>query len=104
MNSILEMSFRSTYMFGSMIGGSERKFPVIHLIGGRKITDVKVGEENVTTWAYTENSYVDGETIYECLKRHGVSHKEVLKVVVTTVDTTGEKVVVRKECWVMNEE
>jgi len=101
MENVMEMSFQSCYRFGSMIGGSDRKFPVIHLKNGEKITDIKVGEQNLTTWAYTENTSTDGETVGDCLRRHGVSISDVKKIVLTTVDTTGEGVVVQKQTWTM---
>jgi hypothetical protein len=83
-----EMSFESCYYSGSMIGGAKELSPVIHLKGGKVITDIGVGFQTYTMWAGEENQFRAGETVAECTARHNVAASDVEKIVVSSVDTT----------------
>jgi hypothetical protein len=96
-----DMTFESCYYSGSMIGGAKELRPVIHLKGGKVITDIGVGYQTYTTYAYEKNRFRAGETVAECLERHGVSIDavEIEKIVVYSIDTTGEKEIHEEFSW-----
>ena len=98
-NDIKEMSFEEIYLSGSMIGGSVNMSPVIHLKNGSTIKDIRVGFQTYTTYAYEKNRFRAGETVAECLERHGVQINDVEKIVVSIKDTTGEKANERTCLW-----
>jgi len=98
MENILETSFNSRFLYGSCVGGSVEKKPIIFLKNGRKINMI-VGEEHFSMWAYSQNTFKEGETVAQCLKRHGFEVGDVKKVVVKVVDTTGDEPDVWLQMW-----
>ena len=99
LEDILNMSFEDYYQTGSSIGGQEIITPVIYLWNGGVISDIRVGEEFYTTYAYVEPRYTKGETIGECLKRHHTKIEDVRRIIVTSFDTTGKEEVVQVFTW-----
>jgi len=99
LEDILNMSFENYYQTGSSIRGQEVLTLVMHLWNGGVISDIRVGEEFYTTYAYIENRFVEGETIGECLKRHNVSIDKVRRIILTSFDTTGNEEVVQVFTW-----
>ena len=97
--NIEEMSFESYSQSGSMISGEVTVNPKIYMKNGGVITDIVVGHESYTTWAYEKPTFEKGETIAECIARHGVSIDAVEKIVVGCFDTTGDEDVVRRFIW-----
>jgi hypothetical protein len=94
-----EMSFESCYYSGSMIGGAKELSPKIYLRDGSIITDIRVGFQTYTMWAYEKNEFRAGETVADCLARHNVAVSDVEKIVVYSVDTTGEKEIHEEFSW-----
>jgi len=94
-----DMTFESCYYSGSMIGGAKELRPVIHLKGGKVITDIGVGYQTYTTWAYEKDEFKAGETVADCIARHGVDLNAVEKIVVYSIDTTGEKEIHEEFSW-----
>jgi len=97
--AVAEMAFESCYYSGSMIGGAKELSPVIHLKNGGIITDIRVGYQTYTMWAHENNQFKAGETVAECLERHGVQINAVEKIVVYSIDTTGEKEIHEEFSW-----
>ena len=95
---IEKMSFESYFQSGSMIGGEVIVNPVLQL-KTRDITDIRVGYETYTTWAYEKPVFDKGEEISECLKRHNATMEDVKKVVVTCFDSTGDENIIREFIW-----
>ena len=96
---ILKMSFESCYYSGSRIGGAKKITPSIYLKNGKKINDISVGFQTYTTWAGEENRFKKGETVAECLERHGVSIEDVQKIVVFCHDSSGNGVIHETYLW-----
>jgi hypothetical protein len=97
--ALSEMSFESCYYSGTTIGGAKELIPVIHLKGGETIADISVGYQTYTTWAYEKNEYKQGETVAECLARHGAKAEDIEKIVVYSIDTTGEREIHEEFSW-----
>ena len=99
LEDILNMSFEDYYQTGSSIGGQEIITPVIYLWNGGVISDIRVGEDFYTTYAYIENRFVEGETIGDCLARHRAKIEDVRRIIVTSFDTTGKEELVQVFTW-----
>jgi len=98
-DDIVNMSFESCYYSGGMIGGYKKVSPIIFCRDGRTITDIIVGENRITTWANSESTFEKGETIAECMIRHGIEKADVKKIVVSIEDTTGDEDVHEVVTW-----
>ena len=92
---IQDVSFESRYPGGVVGGkGSEEVYPQICLKDGRKINDLCVGFQ-----ICTEDKSSRGETIGECLTRHGVDLNAVERIVVKIVDMMTKKVIHETFSW-----
>jgi len=93
---ILKMSFESRYLPGAVVGGrgSEEVYPQICLKDGRKINDICVGFQ-----ICTEDKFVSGETVANCLDRYGASIEDVEKIFVSVVDMMTTKVIKETFVW-----
>jgi len=91
-----DVSFESRYLPGGVIGGkgSEEITPIICLKNGTKITDICVGFQ-----ICTEDKFKKGETIGNCLARHGVKIEDVEKISVSVVDMMTKKVIRETFSW-----
>jgi len=93
------MSFESYSQSGSMIGGEVKVSAKIYLNDGTIVEDIRIGIEIYTTWAYEKNIFNKGETVAECMARHNKSVKNIERIEVSTVDTTGDKEVHEVFSW-----
>ena len=97
--NIEEMSFESYSQSGSMISGEVTVNPKIYMKDGGVITDITIGHESYTTWAYEKPVFKQGETVSECIARHGYKAEDIDKIVVDCFDTTGDESEVRTFIW-----
>jgi hypothetical protein len=93
---IENLTFESRYLPGGVVGGrgSEEVYPQICLKNGRKINDLCVGFR-----ICTEDKFAPGETVGNCLNRHGASIEDVERIVVSIVDMMTTKVIKEKFVW-----
>jgi hypothetical protein len=100
---IESMSFEHYSQSGSSIGGEVEVFPKIYFNDGKVVEDIRVGIETYTTWAYENPMFEQGETVANCVKRHNKSIEDIEKIVVSTIDTTGENEIHEEFLWTPNE-
>jgi hypothetical protein len=93
---IQDVSFESRYLPGGVIGGkgSEELYPKIHLKNGREINDICVGFQ-----ICTEDKFKKGETIGNCLARHGAKIEDVEKIVVVIIDMMTKNKIHEELSW-----
>jgi len=92
---VLKTSFVN-YQFTN--GGKKVVYPTIFLKNNLKIRDIRVGCYTYTLGT-SEQKHVPGETIEKCLSRHGVSVRDIKKVVMSCFDMTDSQTVHEKFTW-----